>query len=210
MKNLFKFTFLLIFLSSSLHSNGQLTFGLRAGVNFANVNIETEGLSISPDNRVGLTLGGLLNIGITEKFSVQPELQFTQKGYNFEFEFIEIIKQKISFNYFEVPVLAKYKFGEGAISGFIQGGPSFGYALSGNAESCTNGDCDSETFEFDDNDGFNRFDLGLSIGGGLSLGKLFVDLRYNLSVTNLSDDTDDEEKIKHKGFQIGVGYMFGN
>ena len=42
--------------------------------------VEIEETPVEPDSKVGLTLGVLADIGITESFSIQPELDFVQKG----------------------------------------------------------------------------------------------------------------------------------
>lgn len=204
-----KFIYCLLIIGFATNINAQAKFGVRAGLNLANVNISSEGLSISPDGKVGLTIAGIANIGITETFSIQPEVHFIQKGYKLEVDFLgSSSEQKLKLNYLEVPIHAKYKFSDGNIAGYVLAGPSIGYALSGKNENCLDGDCDTEDLEFNDDDGFNRTEVGLSIGGGVHIGQIFVDLRYVLGVSNFASDDVSETEIKNKGFQIGVGYMF--
>jgi len=211
MKSLMKFLTICFVFFYSLSIQAQTTFGVRAGVNIATVNFEADGLDVSPDSRVGLTIAGIANIGITETFSVQPEVHFIQKGYKITLEFLgETLEETLKLNYLEIPIHAKYKFGQENVGGFVMAGPAIGFALNGEAESCDGGDCVSEDLEFDDDDGFNRFEVGLSVGGGVTIGSnFFVDIRYVLGLTNLAEDDADGTKATNRGFQIGAGYMFG-
>ena len=67
-------------------------------------------------------------------------------------------------------------------------------------------DCITEKIEFSESDGFKRAELGLSLGGGVNFGKLFLDLRYVIGVSKISEE--EEQSVRNKGLQIGLGYMF--
>ena len=90
-------------------TNAQETkFGVKAGVDFASVKVEVMGVS-GTASETGFFVGGFANIGLSEKFSVQPEL----------------LNVAISdSNFFSLPILAKYnvaeKFG-------LLAGPSLNY-----------------------------------------------------------------------------------
>ncbi len=48
----------------------------------------------------------------------------------------------------------------------------------------------------------NRIDVGLQVGAGVTLqNKIAIDVRYGLSLSNLSDDTDSANRV----FQFTVG-----
>lgn len=92
-------------------TNAQETkFGAKAGVDLATVKVKFLGTTASA-SETGFFLGGFANIGLSEKFSVQPELLYVAIT---------------DFNFVSVPVLAKYnvaeKFG-------IIAGPSLNYFL---------------------------------------------------------------------------------
>ncbi|WP_353139296.1 outer membrane beta-barrel protein, partial [Pseudopedobacter sp.] len=62
-------------------ANAQLKYGLKAGVNFANMDISSQGMSISPKSQTSFHLTGFVDVAISEKFSFQPGLSFQGKGY---------------------------------------------------------------------------------------------------------------------------------
>jgi|JI61114C2RNA_FD_contig_71_678285_length_944_multi_3_in_0_out_0_3 hypothetical protein len=92
-------------------TNAQETkFGAKAGVDLATAKVKILGTTASA-SETGFFLGGFANIGLSEKFSVQPELLYVAIT---------------DLNFVSVPILAKYsvaeKFG-------IIAGPSLNYFL---------------------------------------------------------------------------------
>ena len=194
-------------------ATAQISVGVRVGANFANQDFEAEGLSISPDGITGLSFAVPVEIGITESFSVQPELVYIQKGSSFDFEFYGYTtKQETTINYFEIPILAKYKFVTEPVQAYIAAGPVIGFGLGGTISAEVNGQKEEEDIDFE-RDGLKKSDFGLSIGAGVGFGagpgQVVVDLRYILGLSNIADLEDGEDgSIKNRGFGIGVGYMF--
>jgi hypothetical protein len=182
---------------------GQTSFGVRAGTNLANYEFEASGFDISFDQLIGVDVAFLVNATVAENFSIQPELHFLNKGAKFDFNGIE---SKQNLNVIEIPVLAKYSFGE-AIGGFVEAGPSVGYFISGKNKF----DDVSEDVDFDDED-LKRLDFGVQFGAGVNFAigshDLFLDVRYYLGLANLAD-TDEDVTWKTTGLNIGVGLLFG-
>ncbi len=158
MKVLTKLCFLVGFLLVIQGVSAQsLSFGGKLGVNIANMEFSEDGLTIEPDSKMGLNIAAILNVGLTDAFSVQPEVNFIQKGYTLDFElFDETVESDFIINYLEVPVLGKYSFGTDQLMGFVEAGPTVGFAMS--AKTVTDGD--SEDIDFDE-DGLKRLDFGL-------------------------------------------------
>jgi hypothetical protein len=85
-----------------------------------------------------------LEIPITNKFSFQPELAYTQKGFSIregikmggEFLGVNIpVNGKVDFrtNYIEIPLLAKVHLGpKDATHGYVMAGPAVGYMADAN------------------------------------------------------------------------------
>jgi hypothetical protein len=136
-----------------------IKFGAKAGINFSTVKFEGPPIVISGNENitekrdskftVGFNVGGLLEIGITDKFSFQPELLFSAQGTKLvldkdvirptpeetgvtKFIIKDIIETTIKNNYLNVPLLAKY-YATKKI--FIIAGPQLGFLLSSISES---------------------------------------------------------------------------
>ncbi|NBC08282.1 MAG: outer membrane beta-barrel protein [Bacteroidetes bacterium] len=191
------------------------SFGLRAGLNSATINFEDEtGLGIEPDSRIGLDLALMASLGITEEFSIQPELHFIQKGFRLDLDFGvgDVVESQVLVNYLEIPVLAKYAFGGETLQGFVNGGPSIGYGLSGKSKAKSNGVEEEEDLDFKE-DGVKRTDFSFVFGGGLSIkagpATVFLDIRYLLGLTNIDDSGDDDSpKQRNRGLGFGLGVLF--
>ena len=206
MKNLIKTLSLLLLVTFTTNSFAQ-NFGLRGGINLANISFEEEDLGA--DSKIGLVIGGIAEIGLSELISLQPELNFVQKGYQLDIDFFgSKIESKANINYLDVPVNVKVGFDAGGAKIYFLAGPGFGYALNGSIEFCESGNCESEDLEFDNDDGFNRFEISGNLGAGVQFGQIFVDLRYVLGISNLNED-DVDGNASNRGFQISAGYMFG-
>jgi hypothetical protein len=168
------------------------------------------GDDLNPKNSTGLALGALLEIGLGERFAIQPEVNLVAKGYRLDDDGFSDYTEK--FNYLEVPLLLKLRFGGENIGVYLAAGPSFGYALSGHKKGTTifGGQVD-EDIDFDQ-DLLKRTDFGAQAGIGINLGlgpgALFVDGRYLLGFTDLNDDPTlaDELEIRHAGINLNAGY----
>lgn len=220
MTNLMKTCLLLFFACFATLSFAQNAFGGKVGINISNWNGDTEDLGEDFKSNIGLQIGAVAQIGINDMISIQPEIVFIQKGTKSEGEedFLgDVIKYKdqIIFNYLEVPILVKVVLGGNEGAGFfVTAGPSFGYALSGKTKSeyTINGETekDEDSIDFDEDDGFARFELSASLGAGVNIpvgpGILFFEARYLLGLSDLDSDEDDFT-IKNGGIGIGAGIL---
>lgn len=101
-------------------------YGIAAGINFAKVQGNwaklTQIENITPDYQTGAQMGFFLDMQISESFSIEPQLKFSQKGVKFEnnLTFTETennilrtiqVYHKLTerFNYLVLPVLVKYR-----------------------------------------------------------------------------------------------------
>lgn len=162
----------------------ELHFGVKAGANFSSLKISSEFGGGSPDGATSFYVGGLADIGFSEKFHVQPEILYSMEG-----------AKDADISYLNIPVMLKYYLIEGLN---IQAGPQIGFLLD--AEGGT--------------DGLKSSNFGINFGAAYELaGGFFVDARYNLGLSNISDIEVDpgfsgDVSLKTKGFQLGVGYRF--
>lgn len=215
MKTCSKFVFLFLFCGLTSWSYAQLAVGLKAGLNFANVSASQGGISFSFGAVTVTSIGAVLEIGVSEKFAIQPEVALLQKGFALDLSAFSGIgvglgKATQKLNYLEITPLAKFKFGGEGLGGYLAAGPSFGYALSGTVEDDSTGEKEDVDFE---EDSISRSDISLAIGGGIKLGlgsiSPFADVRYLAGISNLATDTEpDEGKVSNRGLLLTVGVLF--
>ena len=203
----------------------QVSLGLKAGVNIANVTIPEVSLVNIPNVQANksFTVGAVAEFGIANGFAIQTEANYTKKGFiineGIPLELANIplpvgVKVTTDLNYIEVPVLAKYNFGNGKVGGYVTAGPTMSYAASGRFRTAANFIIDfnvvDQKFDFDD---FNisKFDLGASIGAGgtVNLGttKLFVDARYTHGFNKLDNIPVIDLDFRNKNFAITTGFL---
>lgn len=206
-------------------SFAQLSLGLRGGLNFGNV-YTTDGLdAITPDFQSisGPSVAGVLECGFSKNFAVQTELGITRKGFKIREDFdVNLYNVPVPigataesrFNYLEVPLLAKVKFGDEVVQGYVTAGPTFGYATNGRLITRANALFEFKVSDTDINlDAINyeRFEVGGSVGAGLGIntgfGQLFADARYTRGFTQLYDIPVVNEKIRNQGFALSVGFL---
>lgn len=207
-------------------SLAQLSVGVKGGVNFANV-YTTEALgSLTPDFKHidEFHFGVVGELGLTDHFALQSELNVMKKGLQFSEDFnANVFNMNIPlgvttearFTYVEVPLLAKVKFGDGPLQAYAVAGPTFGYAAAGRLDNKAKAllEIDLGTVDVDlDQIDYERFEVGAQAGLGavLNLGgtQLFADARYGLGFTELYDIPVFEEKVKNKGISLSAGIMF--
>lgn len=118
------FVVFLLSAGAATSSAQNYTAGIKAGVNFANINIEGEGVDVSFDNRTGLVGGVFVVWPLSGAFGVQTEALYSQKGATLE-EGGGTGTLKLDF--LEIPVLARFSSpASNGTSFHVFGGPSLG------------------------------------------------------------------------------------
>ena len=115
---------------------GKASFGIKAGMVMSSITQAPEEWEDELSYKWGFVGGVFLNYALNEKFSLQPELLYTQKGViGTLYEGWVDVKVTASFDYFELPVLAIYKFrGKEKFRPLVYGGPSVAYCSSSELE----------------------------------------------------------------------------
>lgn len=170
-----------------------VTFGAKAGLNLSSISgDETNGY----DSRTAFHIGGVAEISISEKFSVQPELLYSAQGFKESFEGVDI---DYNLDYINLPIMAKYYVAEGFS---LEGGPQVGFLMSAKAKA-EGADEDLKDFVKGIDFGLN-FGLGYKMESGLNFGA-----RYNLGLSNINDgEGSDEFKNQNSVIQLSVGFFF--
>lgn len=93
-------------------------FGIKGGINIAKyTGDDADGGGITSASRLAFSAGFFLVINIAEMFALQPELIYSIKGTNLEYDGLTGL-EKHSLNYIEIPVLAKLLLPISASSNF--------------------------------------------------------------------------------------------
>ncbi|NII29620.1 PorT family protein [Pseudoflavitalea sp. X16] len=194
---------------------GGTTFGVRAGINFQNLNGEFLGNDLDFKLKTGFHIGVNAEIPIADEFYIQPGLLFSTKGANWD----DDDDTKTNISYLELPVNFLYKPVLGTGKLLLGFGPYAGYAIGGKVKS-DDGDVD---LEFESELPANqvgmyfytvrRFDFGANLLAGYEFNnKLSFQLNAQLGLTNISPEVvgadKDDFKTKNTGFGVSVGYRF--
>ncbi|MEM9649530.1 MAG: porin family protein [Bacteroidota bacterium] len=164
-------------------------FGAKAGPNFAIIQPDLN----DPTTRTALHLGGVAEVSLSEKFSIQPELLFSAQGTKDESDDDETVR----LNYLNLPILAKFYVAENLS---LEAGPQIGILLKAEVED------DGETIDIKDNT--KSTDLGIAFGLGYKLDNgLNFGARYTLG-SDINDVDGDPDKFTNRVFQLFVGYFF--
>lgn len=203
----------------------QINLGVRAGVNFANVN-ETAALdALTPKFHTvsGVAVAGVAEFEFGEHFSIQPEISYTQKGFalreGMDLDLYNVpipvgVTATSKFSYLEMPVLFKGKIGNDKIKAYAIAGPSIGYAIDGQLKTTANAFFEFQLTDTDINlgaIGYEQLEVSGIIGIGTEIaipsGKIFFDARYQHGFTELYDIPVFNEKIKNQGLGLNAGYV---
>ena len=198
---------LLVALSATLFTTAILaqsktTFGIRAGVNFQNLNgKDGDGDDLDYKLKTGFNAGVNAEIPVGIDFYVQPGLLFSTKGAK-----ANVGDGKINLSYLELPVNFIYKpeLGEGRmVLGF---GPYAAYAVGGKTKNP-----DADINFGDQSDEWKRFDAGANLLAGYEFSnKLSFQLNAGLGLLRLNnrEDEDSKSSLKNTGFGVSLGYRF--
>jgi hypothetical protein len=173
--------------------------GVRAGVTISRQDFRNSNSEEGIKSKLGADLALVAELGFGP-VAISPEIHWMQKGAKISDLNGSIGETVRTFNYLEIPVLFKLRFGVG-VGFFLLAGPSFGYLLDGKDK-----DQDGSTRDIDF-DFYKRGEFGGHIGGGVSLGPLKGDIRYMFGLSNIFDDASNLQ-IKNSAIGAGVSFMF--
>ena len=180
--------------------------GPRIGANFANISFDGDA-DPEFDSRTSVLYGGVLELGLSDKFAIQPEASYIVRGYEGGEGLAALLAPELQLNYLDFGGLLKFKTGSRGINAYLGAGPFYSYALSGEI----NTGLGTVEIDFDDEEAFERGDWTAAFAAGvqLPLGEsfLFVDARYLLGLNDL-DERDDEVEIRNRAFSLSAGILF--
>ncbi len=199
MKKLWIFSAILL-LSFITAQSQEFRLGAKAGLNVASLGGDNYGLA-NLGARSSFHIGGLVEIPLGGKFSLQPELLYSAEGADWS---MGNQGREIKLDYLRLPVMAKFYIIEGLSA---EAGPVLGFLVSADKE---NHDKDTDaTYDYK-KDYYKSFDTGFGIGASyrLNLG-VFFSIRYNKGLMNVNKDhPTDNYKNQSDVLQVSAGYSF--
>lgn len=181
---------------------GNMYYGFRIGPSFSFVNSDDSRLD-GGDWQTGLNVGALVGIPLSANIPLYIEagLFYDEKGGRKKLPSGK--KMTYDLNYLQLPIVAKYIYSpDGRFS--IQ--PFFGgYLALGVGGKIKNFE-DREAFGSFSDEGFQRFDGGLRLGCGVGYDLFYVDLTYDIGLSNICHDTFDTSHNGSLSLNFGVNF----
>lgn len=179
--------------------------GLKGGANLSNLYVD----DVDDENvKVGFHLGIYHEASVTDFLSVQPELLFTSKGAEVNYDnFVGGSgKYRYNLNYLEVPLLVKFK-----AAGFnVHAGPYAAFLVGANIKDVDdNGNI--QQVESLDRDDFEQLDFGASVGAGFDFEGGRIGARYDFGMNDIGKSNFAGEAAgdaKNSTFMLFVGFDF--
>lgn len=164
-------------------------FGVKGGFNLSKFSTEN---TFASDNKAGYYAGLWTRIGAAG-IHLQPELYLSGKNTTLKNGGVE---NEVKFTSLDVPVLVGTKIGAAGVGVRLNTGPVVSFILN---EKQSFGDATSNVF----NGSFKDQAFAWQIGTGLDVGKLSVDLRYEMGLSKLNDAGYPDTKLNI--FTLGLG-----
>ncbi|RLD65689.1 MAG: hypothetical protein DRI95_08100 [Bacteroidetes bacterium] len=196
---------LLVTLSFLVSFSVMAQIGIKAGMNFAKQSgNQTTGFSEKSLNN--FNFGLFTHKDLIPLLKLRFGLEYSPKGTNWE---SGSDYEQATFNYLELPVLARVKLGP--VYGL--GGFYGAYALSGKSKTNVTGTEVEEDIDFDlAGSEMSKFDYGMKFGLGFQLGlgpiHAFAELDYSFGLYNLNKAAAGDE-MKNSVIGVSIGVLLG-
>ncbi|GAB3421553.1 porin family protein [Niabella aquatica] len=184
---------LLLFLSLSV--NAQFHVGVKAGVNAGKI----DGKSFKEQFNYSYLLGGFAEIGLGDKWSINPEVIFSQTTSTTDTSFTNTLPDfkndqiKAKLQYLSIPILLNLRL-IGPLH--IEAGPQFGILMNKEKNLLKNGE-----------QAFKKGDFSIVGGAGLNISSFRLTARYVIGLNDIKDVTV-HDNWKNQALQFSVGIAF--
>lgn len=208
-KSLIMFFALFLFTSMSFGQSSdfgeKISIGVKVGANLSNV-YDTQGDEFDANAKLGLAVGGFLQIPIGTFLGFHPEVLFSQKGYQGSGSILGSDYNYVrTTNYIDVPLLVAFKVSP-AFTFLL--GPQYSYLVSQKYYLHTAlGDINQE--EQFENENLLKNTFCVTSGFDLNVNNIVIGARAGWDVlSNKGDGTSSTPRYKNMWYQATVGYRF--
>jgi len=175
-------------------ANAQTKFGVRAGLNLADVALKSGDVKQESKIRPAFYVGGLAEFAFNDVVLMDAGLTYSNQGAKTKEEDSALRQHALN-----LPIWFKYDF-----TGFRpKAGFYVGYIVERKAE------WGGRTV-IRDRGAYNYFDYGIGLGAEYNLPNngLFFEASYNSGLANLKKNGDAKNYENNRVIQVGVGYKF--
>ncbi|MDQ1152525.1 MULTISPECIES: porin family protein [Sphingobacterium] len=164
--------------------------GVKGGLNFSK--LKSDGKYFNSDTKAGYQAGLYGRVGVLG-FHIQPEVYLTGKNTKVTNQNGE--STDVKFTTVDVPVLLGKRFGLGPIGARIQTGPIFSFKVD---------DKQDKVFDQLNPNNYKKSGTSWAFGVGADVSSLRVDLRYEMGLNKVNNESQANPKINM--WSIGLGY----
>ncbi|WP_294298634.1 porin family protein [uncultured Chryseobacterium sp.] len=213
--------------TTGMSSSSPVKFGVKAGINISS--ISKDGYD-DAKSKVGFAGGVFANIPVSEMFSVQPEVMYSQMGSKVSSSSSGTVlgnnvtstsSATLNLDYVTIPVMLQFR---ATPAFYIEAGPEFGFLTSAKTKDArttvVNGSTSTTTSESGDvKDYFSGFNMGVGLGLGYDITPNFgISARYVAGFTDINKKDNntngntslqnDGNKNRNNTFQGGLYFKF--
>lgn len=182
-----------------------LRFGVKAGVNNSNV-YDSKGDKFKADGKFGFVGGAFLSIPIGKYLGVQPEVLYSQKGFQANgMLFGSPYTVTRTTSYLDIPLQLALKPSEFIT---IVAGPQYSYLIKQNDKFTSSVMSTEQEQEFK-NENIRKNMFGVVAGLDINLKHLIISGRLGWDISqNNGDGTTTTPRYKNRWIQATIGYAF--
>ncbi|MFD0766325.1 porin family protein [Mucilaginibacter lutimaris] len=185
-----------IIFMAAISARAQFSLGAKAGVNFSKISTD----NVSESTVAGYQAGLFARFG--SSLYLQPELYVASSGGKFDFNNnggTVTTNGKVRFTSLNVPLLIGKGFGGDNLNIRVMAGPVYSYLMDKNQNF-------GDNVSGADNDfgNYKKSTLGYQVGGGIDVGHITADLRYEGGLTKINENYGQRQNI----WALSVGFKF--
>jgi hypothetical protein len=214
MKKLIRLSIVVFLIVFTFQSSAQVRFGVKAGLNLAKM-LDKDSSTTYSDNfkmKPGINFGATTEIPVSESFSIEPGLFFSNKGYKMQDSAASL---KFNLSYVDLPINVVYNIDLDYLKVSINAGPYLAIALKARAKSNEKIFDDGHGNKVDKvnlnlgrykSDEAKQVDYGVSLGVGAEINSICFGVQYSLGLANITTNTENQNIFKNRVIGITVGY----
>jgi hypothetical protein len=178
----------------SISARAQFNLGIKGGINFSHIDAD----NLHNSNVTGYQAGLFARIG--GGVYLQPEVYIGSTGGNFDSDNNgQVYNSYVKFTNLNVPLLLGVRLGPSKVNFRLMAGPVYMYTLNKNENFSQN-----FTSAYQDFGTYKNSTFGIQAGGGVDLGNITADLRYQAGLTELGSNYNQKQNL----WMVSVGFKF--